>query len=53
MPTVNQLVRQGRKRTVKKAVSSARAMTAAQKKVISTRMKQYWAARKKAAKKKA
>ncbi len=40
-----------RKRRAKAATKTARKMTAAQKKVISARMKKYWAARKKAAKK--
>ena len=40
-----------RKRKAKAVARTARKMTAAQKKAISARMKRYWAARKKAAKK--
>ena len=39
------------KRKAKAVAGKVRNMTAAQKKVISARMKKYWAARKKAAKK--
>ncbi len=39
------------KRKAKTTTGTVRKMTAAQKKVISARMKKYWAARKKAAKK--
>ena len=40
-----------RQRKTKAVAGKVRKMTAAQKKVISARMKKYWAARKKAAKK--
>ena len=40
-----------RKRKAKAATRKARKMTAAQKKAVSARMKKYWAARRKAAKK--
>ncbi len=39
------------KRKAKTTAGTVRKMTAAQKKVISARMKKYWAARRKAAKK--